>query len=343
MAGAVGSSLMGSTSLGSGHAGVWSVSPFAVAPGPFVTPLITAPIIARTSTAGASPFTWSVAIDATVYAGYTWRLQTATDSAFTGIIQDLYKQVSQADLTAVDTAWLASSVPPSVNSVGVLTSFATPVGLFYMRMRVERSDGTVSAWSNAINDTITATGLAATAGQDRNANVTVSGGPPALTYVTNGGTGSIQLVRMTRAALGAKTHVEITLTNWASFNHVIGVDNRTVNFNASTNVPGKNDATGVSLNGFNGINKNSAGTVITVTQPVNGDIMAIEWDATNISFYNVHLGVTTQLGTTTAHGLGTAALSLFAGQAGSGANEAGTINVGGTAYAMTPTATYGNY
>lgn len=185
----------------------------------------------------------------------------------------------------------------------------------------------------------------ATTGIDYTPGITISGGPPALTFTTNGGSGNIGLVRLSRACATSKTHIELNTTNWTGgLNGSLGVDKRTDDFSttsSSSPYPGKSDSTGFMLDAFDGFVWNSNGNTESVTQPVNGDVIAVEWDTTNISFYKVHSGVTTQLGSTHAHGLGTAALWLLVGQGGGGSNIAGTINTTGP-YAMTPTAGYGN-
>lgn len=182
----------------------------------------------------------------------------------------------------------------------------------------------------------------ANSGIDYCTDLTLSG-TPRLTYLTNGGSGATGMVRLNRAASGPKTHVELHATSWTgNLAGAFGVDVRTDDFstpNAGGPIPGYTDSTGCVLLAYIGIWANTQGTQIAVTQPSNGDVIAMEWDATNIWFYNATLG--TLLGTT-AHGLGTAALWLFVGQSGGGTNIGGTLNVTGP-YVMTPTAGFGNY
>jgi hypothetical protein len=110
---------------------------------------ITAPVLARTSSDGASPLTWTTTIDDTVYAGYFWRLQVdQTSSAFGAITQDISQMITPSEIAALD---------------GSFPTFIPPSGLYYMRIRVEIDDGasgpgsgTNSAWSNVLTDTITA-------------------------------------------------------------------------------------------------------------------------------------------------------------------------------------------
>ena len=103
--------------------------------------IITAPVLTRTSGAGAAPLTWTTAIDATVYAGYFWRLQVdQTSNAFGALTQDITQMITPSEIAALDGSFPTFSTPP--------------FGLYYMRIRVEREDGQVSAWSNVLTDTI---------------------------------------------------------------------------------------------------------------------------------------------------------------------------------------------
>lgn len=123
---------------------------------------ITAPTLARTSTAGASPLTMSATFDATAEAGDFIHLQVDNNSDFSSPEQDLTQIIDGSSWTAGDMT---------------LTGFITPTSnvQYWARCRVERDDGSFSAWSNVITDTILSStaALVQTTGVDKSQYVTM--------------------------------------------------------------------------------------------------------------------------------------------------------------------------
>lgn len=120
------------------------------------SPVITAPVLTQTSTAGTSPFTWDEALDATAFAGLRRRLQVASDSGFATLLYDLYKPITESETAGNDTIWGsgATDSPPRDYTTDAITYLGSLGGSIYVRERLERDDGVNSAWSNVLHDTI---------------------------------------------------------------------------------------------------------------------------------------------------------------------------------------------
>ena len=105
---------------------------------------MTAPVLLRTSASGASPFTYTVTYDNTVFADDIERVQYASDINFTTILWDATRGLTEAAFAApftsdetvdADPAW---DVPPP-----------TFTGTYFVRRKAIALDGAVeSGWSN---------------------------------------------------------------------------------------------------------------------------------------------------------------------------------------------------
>jgi hypothetical protein len=188
-----------------------------------------APVIAQTSSAGASPFTFLVNEDAAYFPGYYWNAQSADVSNFASTLSDVIQQIEPGDLSGTDDI--------------VLTGFVTATsGAMCTRLRVGIEDGlggyTWGSWSNTLSDTIVAQAAAFTFTDVTNATqstvytsntITISGlGGASNAYSVSGGTvsknggaysgssgtvvdGDTLAVRVTSSA-GLSTAVNCTLT-----------------------------------------------------------------------------------------------------------------------------------
>lgn len=103
--------------------------------------------IARSSTAGAKPFTWRLVDSSLLSAGDFWNVQRATSTAnlTAGVLNgQATQQITQSDLVGGDVVF------PDLT--------ATPSGPLALRVRVGREDGqggyVWSDWSNILTDTI---------------------------------------------------------------------------------------------------------------------------------------------------------------------------------------------
>lgn len=116
-----------------------------------VSAALSAPVLTKTSGAGAAPFLWDCFVAADIYAGYFRRIQVSTSPTFSSLIytgdgNGILHQITPSEFASPNDAPIAG--------------FATPTGTFYLRERFERDNGdgsvVVSNWSNTIGDTITA-------------------------------------------------------------------------------------------------------------------------------------------------------------------------------------------
>ena len=123
-------------------------------------PSLAAPTLTRTSAAGAAPLLMDVTAGSTFFAGYLAHFQIATDSGFSTITQNITQIVTADDFARQNLT---------------LKGFVTPSGLYYARVRFERDDGSVSAWSNVITDTILATTMKLDPA-NKNASITLATG-----------------------------------------------------------------------------------------------------------------------------------------------------------------------
>lgn len=316
-----------------------------------VAPSINAPILTQTSAAGTPPYTFDETIDATDYAGYRRRLQVASDSGFTTVLQDLYKLILEDEINGTSADWSSGAFNPSRDySTDVITGLTiTWPGTRYFRERLERDDGTNSAWSNTINDTYNSTALTTVNGTSKHTNVTVSGSP-ALNGQTASFDGNVQMVRADHSAAGPR-QFEATVTAIPSTNHafVIGIDANTDNFGQTASPePGNNDNTGVTLSifptgsGF-GWNIAKGGTFNSQSGATNiaiNDVVTVRFDtvAGTISFYKNG----TQLGTTIT-GLGTITTPAWAVFGCDGNGVSWTSNFGGSSFTLALSGGYQGY
>jgi len=100
-------------------------------------PVLTAPTLTLTSDVGRRPVTWNSSADDTIFAGYVYRLQVATNSDRTGIVQDISHDIVGGELNGASSSYDLSGDGYS----------EPPVGTFYYFARYERDDGEVSAWA----------------------------------------------------------------------------------------------------------------------------------------------------------------------------------------------------
>lgn len=104
------------------------------------SPVLSAPTLTLTSGTGRTPVTWNTAVDDTIFAGYTYRLQVATDSGFSSITQDILHEIVGGELNGASSVFDLSGDGYS----------EPPLGTHYFRARFQRDDGEVSSWSNTM-------------------------------------------------------------------------------------------------------------------------------------------------------------------------------------------------
>lgn len=100
-------------------------------------PVLTAPTLTLTSDVGRRPVEWNSSADETIFAGHVYRLQVATNSDRTGIVQDISHDIVGGELNGASSSYDLSGDGYS----------EPPVGTFYYFARYERDDGEVSAWA----------------------------------------------------------------------------------------------------------------------------------------------------------------------------------------------------
>lgn len=284
---------------------------------------ITAPVLTRTSSAGASPLTWTTAIDATVYSGYFWRLQVdQTSSAFGTLTQDITQMITPSEIAALD---------------GSFPTFLPPSGLYFMRIRVEREDGTTSAWSNVLTDTITAatTTLNITTGANKNQYIAISGTPKLIGTGTNG-VGASCGVRATAAATG-KRQFELTYTTKVQFAQIGVEDGTTVLGPAVFPTPGLSNSLGITSRSDGIIYRGGAAVQTGLATWVAGDVISLEFDTVGgtASFFRNGAAYGTQL-----TGL---SFSAWWGFVSVFSNDVVTTNFGQSAFTHALTSGYSMY
>lgn len=229
---------------------------------------ITAPVLARTSSDGASPLTWTTTIDSTVYAGYFWRLQIdQTSSAFGAITQDITQMITPSEIAALD---------------GSFPTFQNPSGLYYMRIRVEREDGQVSAWSNVLTDTIS---VATTTynPSDKTTQAVLSNGN--LTLKGTSGWNASSPARATAKAADGIRYYETTINTFVN-NILVGVVDKAANAPLSSGfVPGNGNSLGASYRKDGTIYRN--GSFESRASYTAGDVIGVKLDVANnqVTFY----------------------------------------------------------
>jgi hypothetical protein len=302
---------------------------------------ITALVLAQTSAAGTAPLTLSTVVNEdNTFPGYRFHVQQAaglnpsknSDGSYVTPVQDFYHLYTEQELETGD-----------IDLTG--DGFATWQGAGSMQIRVERDDGVVSPWSNAISDTISGAvsvfsptvGVGRslyTALSDTNHTLTPSGGG-----VTHGG-------RANNPAGPTKFHVEWTIgTIYDSI--ALGIDDGTTDFGTGSPIPGNNNANGIFLGG-------GAGSIDWCVGPTNvygsvsgqhlatGDIVILEADRTagTAQFY-------LKRGAAAAYAIGPLLTSYVRSNwyfyAASDSDCAFTINTGNATFAMTPSTGYQPY
>jgi hypothetical protein len=288
---------------------------------------LTAPVLSRSSSAGAAPLTLDAALDSTIYAGFILRLQIDNNSDFSSPEQDITQIIDAA-------SWAAGDM--------TLAGFTTPSGLYYARCRVETAPGdpahnTVSGWSNTITDTIVSasTVLNSVTGTNKSSFVTVSGSP-ALAAIGTNGVGAACMVRANQTCTH-KGQWEVTLTSAVSATIYIVVDDGSTNYNGGFVAPGQSNSLGVCL----GISSSTVWSINRASTQLqsgsntfaSGTIISIVQDPTNgtLSFYVTNSGVTTQLGTTVSGNSST----FNTASIGFNTNNSASCNFGQSAFART--------
>lgn len=123
--------------------------------GPVAAVGITAPVITQTSTAGANPFLWTTAENATFYEGFYWNIVTATGASTGAASTNLLAGTTTANvIQQIDAADLSGTDP--ITFTGLTTT--SVAGPFALRERVGSEDGlggyNWGAWSNVLTDTL---------------------------------------------------------------------------------------------------------------------------------------------------------------------------------------------
>lgn len=282
---------------------------------------ITAPVLARTSSAGASPLTWSTTIDGSVYAGYFWRLQVdQTSNAFGAITQEISQMITPSEIAALD---------------GSFSSFLTPSGLYYMRIRVEIDDGasgpgsgTNSAWSNVLTDTIV-TSVATFDPANKRTFVTLSGGNLIATVTANAGPSG---TRATIEPTTNDTYFETIITKGGNANQhtYVGAVDSTFGITGST-VPGNTSGLGTCYRDDGVIYRNT-GTQAVASYTTGDKIgVRINKSTKDVTYYKNGTLIAT---------INNPSMTTFYGYAaGQDVNDSVTANFGATAFTHQPSGT----
>lgn len=304
-------------------------------------PAVLAPVLTRTSSAGAAPLT----MDATNgVAGYTLHLQidNTAGGLFPSPEQDILHTLTESEAASGD--------------IDLSGEMATPSGYYEARCRWERDDGANSAWSNTITDTIVSSvaKLTSTAGTSRHANLTwpAVAGSHELD-LKNADWGATYKSRATISGTGKK-HFEMTFVGWdpggSASLFVIGLDDGSYDFNgaAATAFPGNSGtANGISLR-FDEGGGSTSGTVYkggsftgagANSDLLAGDIIIVEFDtaADTVDFYRRRSGSTVQIGATHTGQSWSNTMYAFGG---CNRVDSGTFNFGATAFASAPNSGY---
>jgi len=216
--------------------------------GPVVAAGLVAPTLTRTSANGAAPLTWDTATN-DLYEGLTIRVETSADGIKDG--SGNYVTPTQSISKAITNVDLASGNFVLTATNGASGDFVTPSGLYYLHSRIEQDNGTTSAWSNELTDTISSATAAfyASNGVNKNPSAIVSNYNGTLRSVTANNAQN-SAVRVTADAAGDYYQIEFVINSLSTGNFVqVGFDDGTTDFsnpNGST-MPGKNNALGVRL------------------------------------------------------------------------------------------------
>lgn len=106
-----------------------------------------APVLTRTTSSGTTPVHFDMALGSKTYAGYQLQLQVGQAGAFTTILQNVFKPLTEADIASgVTIDWTAAH--PALTSIGA-------PDIFHARVVATTALGTLktSPWSNAISPT----------------------------------------------------------------------------------------------------------------------------------------------------------------------------------------------
>jgi hypothetical protein len=260
----------------------------------------TTPVLARTSSAGAAPLTWTTTLNWNDTYEEDWlQLQVATDSGFTAIVQDIDYQLQPGDYQNTDIDF---------SSAG----FVTPSGTYYLRIRVKRDNGaawTYFPWSNALTDTISA--AATVLSNTAKSSWATASGTPRLTFVGTTIIGQTWMFDLASNATTGKHVFELTLTTPTSYNIMIGItDTSNTNYTGDSGRPGLNaPGAGCFLNsggyGVYGGSPSGGGAYV----PASGDVLTCKYDTVTtpgsiiISFFARRGGTEYALGTTTVTGV----------------------------------------
>lgn len=209
--------------------------------GAIVAAAISAPVLSRTSAAGAAPLVLGADFDATVVEGMWGRLNVWSDAGKT------------THTTGSPYLFLMTGDPweLALENIGLVT----PAGAYWAELRIETNpydapNNVTSAYSNTVTDNIGGSVAAwfPSTGVNKHSGVTVSGTPALTATATN--INSSQAVRMTVEANGDYTQFEVTvnsLTGTANSSIYIGWEDGTDNLNpgGGSPRPGVSDSKGV--------------------------------------------------------------------------------------------------
>jgi hypothetical protein len=105
------------------------------------------PVLTRTTSSGVTPVHWDTTFGSKTYAGYQIELQVGQAGAFTTILQDVIKDLTEADLVSGATIDWTAAVP-ALTAIGA-------TDIFRSRIIATSPLGTLhtSAWSNSLSPT----------------------------------------------------------------------------------------------------------------------------------------------------------------------------------------------
>jgi TM2 domain-containing membrane protein YozV len=301
-----------------------------------VTPVtITAPTLTRTSSAGAAPLTFDTTLNASdTYAGDYLRVQVDGNSDFSSPEQDILHHMSGSEITDGDIDLTADG-------------FTTPTGLYYLRARVERDDGTVSGWCpTPLTDTIVSSVavLSPTNGVHKSQYITLD--TPLQFHGADWGA----LHGVEASIMGAaKGQFEFTINTFGDDIYVgMGVGSNGSNYTLATfdGLPGVKNNYGFGIQFYRDDPGTGLATLYTYntfsqidlgSSPQVGDVYTIRYDRTGggttgtVEVWRTRSGTTVQIGSTIT-GIDVTFLQYAYGAAKNGSTQ-GTFNFGASAFA----------
>jgi len=226
---------------------------------------ISAPVLSQTSTTGANPIAFTIAVDDTVAVGMYWHLQVAADSGFSTSLRDETRIIGSDDFNG-DAAFDS------------LTNMAD--GPTYVRLRVERDDGVMSDWSNVINDTLASIPANVTFDPTTKSQyLTLSNGN--LTMVGNSSLNAAAGAKSTAAKVSGanpndRGYAEFLMgaTATAGERFVAAYDSATVTSGTNLPLPGGSGVAGIRYRSTGGI-IHSNGTSVSAPAFTDGDVIGI--------------------------------------------------------------------